>query len=120
MATAFAIDTGPLNRSGLDPLDKRVLVKKDSAEEKVGSILLPPSEVDKKKFAMTKATVIAVGQMAWAEPKYDAQQWGMAFDAPEAGSRVRIGKYTGDNFTGDDGEEYTIINDADVIGLIRE
>jgi chaperonin GroES len=116
MATALKIE--PLNTSGLDPLDNRVLVRKDPAEEKVGSIILPDSERDKKKFAMTRATVIAVGALAWAEAKHDSKQFGLGFVAPIPGDRVQIGKYTGDNITGADGQEYTIINDTDVIGRL--
>lgn len=118
MATAFKRET-LLNASGLDPIDKRVLVQKDAAQEKTaGGIILPDSERDKKKFAMTKATVIAVGALAWAEAKHDSQQFGLGFVAPAPGDRVQIGRYTGDNITGADGQEYTIINDTDVIGRL--
>jgi co-chaperonin GroES (HSP10) len=107
-----------VNTSGIIPLDHRVLVKQDEAEEKIGSILIPPSEQDKKKYAMTNATVIATGALAWAEAKHDARQFGLDAKFPQAGDRVKIGKYTGDRHKGDDGEEYTILNDTDVIGLL--
>lgn len=106
------------NTSGIDPLDHRVLVLHDPVEDKVGSIFLPDQERDKRKFAMTRATVVAVGQMAWAEAKYDGERMGIAFTAPVAGDRVQVGKYTGDQIKGDDGKEYTLLNDSDVIGRL--
>ena len=107
-----------MNPSGIIPLDHRVLVLHDSVEEKVGSIFLPPSETDKKKFAMTNATVVAVGALAWAEAKHDARNFGIDAKFPCAGDRVKVGKYAGDQHKGDDGAEYTILNDTDVIGLL--
>lgn len=107
-----------VNTSGIIPLDHRVLVLHDKVEEKVGSIFLPESEKDKQKHAMTNATVIAVGALAWCEAKHDAKNFGIDARFPEAGDRVKVGKYTGDQHKGDDGVEYTILNDADVIGLL--
>lgn len=109
-----------MNPSGIDPLDHRVILRLDKPPEKSGSLLLPPSAVDKEKFAMTSATVIAVGSLAWAEARHDAQRFGVPFEAPSPGDRVRAGKYVGDQFEADDGETYTICNDVDVIGRLIE
>ncbi len=107
-----------MNASGIIPLDHRVLIQQDRPKEKVGSIILPPSKVDEEKYAMTNATVIAVGSLAWAEAKHDAERFGVDFNAPVAGSRVKVGKYAGTRYEGEDGAEYTIVNDEDVIGLL--
>jgi chaperonin GroES len=106
------------NPSGIIPLDHRVLILHDEAEEKVGSIILPDSERDKQKYAMTNATVVAVGPLAWAEAKHDADKFGIDARFPKPGDRVKVGKYAGDRHKGDDGVEYTILNDEDVIGLL--
>ena len=108
----------PLNTSGIIPFDKRCLVLHDKVEEKVGSILLPPSELDKKKYAQTTATVIAIGDMAWAEAKYDASQFGVVSRFPAPGDRVLVGRYTGDVHKGADGVDYVVLNDVDIIGFI--
>lgn len=109
-----------MNTSGIIPLDHRVLVLQDAVEERfAGSSLLKPIDLgEKEKFAMTNATVIAAGALAWAEAKHDARQFGLDAKFPEPGDRVKIGKYTGDRHKGDDGVEYTILNDTDVIGLL--
>lgn len=116
----MTLDTGqPVNTSGIVPFDKRVLVLHDKVEEKTkGGIILPDAEVDKKKYAQTTATVIAVGAMAFAEPKYDAQQWGVEATFPEPGDRVLVGRYSGDVHKGADGVDYVILNDSDILAFI--
>lgn len=109
-----------LNSSGIVPLDHRVLVLHDPVDEKVGSIIIPDAERDKQKYAMTNATVIAVGALAWSEARHDAQAFGIEASFPVAGSRVKVGRYTGDQHKGADGQEYTILNDTDVIALLQE
>lgn len=113
--------SNPGNTSGIIPLDHRVLVLHDPVEERTaGGIILPDSERDKQKHATTNATVIACGALAWSEAKHDARQFGIAAQFPEPGSRVKVGRYTGDQHKGADGAEYTILNDTDVIALLTE
>jgi chaperonin GroES len=110
-----------VNASGIVPLDHRVLVLRDKVEEKTaGGIILPPSEIDKQGHATTNAPIVALGALAWSEAKHDARSFGVDAVFPEAGSRVKVGRYTGDNHKGADGEEYTILNDVDVIALLTE
>lgn len=120
MATALQFNEAPMNPSGIIPFDQRVLVRHDKVEEKVGSIILPDSERDKKKYAQTKATIIAVGQLAWWEAKRDAQAAGITPHLPTVGDRVLVGRYTGDTHKGVDGKDYVVLNDADVIAFLDE
>lgn len=113
MATAFDIRDQSSNQSGVDPLDLRVVVKPDPAEERIGSIILPESEKDKQKWAMTKGVLIAAGVNAFAEARRNP-----SFGVPVPGTRVMFGKYAGTTFKGADGEDYTIMNDEDVVGLL--
>jgi co-chaperonin GroES (HSP10) len=108
------------NTSGIIPFDKRVLVLHDPVSDKFEgtSLLRPDAEKDKQKYAQTRATVIAVGDAAWAEAKYDAQQFGIASAFPAPGDRVLVGRYTGDVHKGADGTDYVVINDTDVIAFI--
>jgi len=102
-------------------MDKRVLVKPDSAETvSKGGIIIPETVSEKKAMAMMKATVIAVGETAWFEAEHDARNYGAAFARPNAGDRVLIGKYSGVEVTGLDGESYRLMNDDDVIGRLEE
>lgn len=104
------------NTSGFNPLDVRVLVKPDAVEEKTkGGIILPDEHRDREKMAMLKGTLVAVGVNAWEE----AASRSAAFVRPEPGARVLIAKYGGIALTGDDGADYRLMNDEDVIGLLE-
>lgn len=103
------------NTSGMWPLDVRVLVKPDPVEAKSkGGIILPDEHKEQQKFATVKATLVAVGVNAWAEASRTE-----AFSAPQPGDRVLIAKYGGIVLTGDDGEDYRLLNDEDVIGVLE-
>lgn len=110
----------PLNTSGIVPLDHRLLVLHDVVSDKFEgtSLLRPDAERDKQKYAQTKATVIACGDMCWAEAKHDARQFGINAAFPEPGDRVLVGRYTGDQHKGTDGKEYTVLNDTDIIAFL--
>lgn len=112
--------TTALNTSGIAPLDNRLLILQDKVEEKTkGGIFLPDQETSKQKYAQTRATVIAVGPMCWAEARYDADRFGVDAAFPEPGNRVLVGRYTGDTHKGADGREYVVINDTDVIAFLE-
>lgn len=116
---ATQLKPAALNASGIVPLDHRLLVLPDPVEEKTkGGIIIPVSEADKQKHAQTKATVIALGDMCWAEARYDAERFGVDAAFPQPGDRVLVGRYTGDTHKGADGQEYTVLNDEDVIAFL--
>lgn len=105
-----------MNTSGIEPLDVRVLVHPDPVEERTkGGIILAATIVEKDKFATVKATLVAVGVNAFTEAKANPD-----FVAPVAGDRVMIAKYGGVNIEGDDGRDYRLLNDVDVVALLRE
>lgn len=100
------------NASGITPLDVKVLVKPDPVEEKTaGGIILADTSKEKAKYAATKGTLVAKGANAFAE-------WG-ADAAPDDNSRVLYAQYAGSRFKGDDGEDYIICNDEDVVGVTQ-
>lgn len=102
-----------MNPSGIEPLDLKVLVRPDTAETKTkGGIIIPDSTADRQKFAVTKATLTAVGDNAFKE-------WGLG-NAPAAGSRILMAQYAGARVKGLDGQEYILMNDEDVLAIIKE
>jgi chaperonin GroES len=105
-----------MNTSGFEPLDLRVLVLPDEVKTKIGAIHLPDSVVEQDKWAQTKATVIAVGDNAWEEARARAP----GFMPPQPGDRVLFGKYSGQRLKGDDGKDYVIMNDEDVLARLKE
>ena len=102
------------NNSGINPLDMRVLVLPDPvAEVTKGGVFLPESAKEQERFATVKATMVALGANAFAEASAS-----VAFTSPTAGARVMIAKYGGVNVKGDDGADYRILNDADVVAIL--
>lgn len=102
-----------MNASGILPVDVKVLVLPDAVEEKTaGGIIMPDAVKDRNKYATVKATVISVGANAF-------QEWGDA-PKPEAGSRIILAQYAGMRAKGDDGQEYVVCNDEDVIAILGE
>jgi len=101
------------NESGFAPFDTRVLVLPDQVADKIGSIILPEAKKEREAWAMTKGTLIAVGSNAFIE-------WGDAADKPMPGDRVIIAQYAGKQHEGDDGKQYRICNDKDILaGLVE-
>lgn len=101
-----------INSSGITPVDMRVLVKPDPVEEKTaGGIILTDTAVDRQKYAGTRATLIAAGPNAFRE-------WGDG-NAVKPGLRIHFAQYSGARIKGEDGEDYVIMNDADVTSIIE-
>jgi chaperonin GroES len=97
---------------GIQPLDLRVLVKPDPVEEKTsGGIILADATKEREKYAGTKATLVAVGCNAFRE-------WGDA-RKPAPGDRVHFAQYSGARIKGEDGEDYVIMNDADLTSIVE-
>lgn len=106
------------NKSGIKPTWNRVLVLPDKAKEKTesGLIAIPKSVQEKELMAQVKYTLIANGGSA-----YDLgspEPWGGVI--PQPGDRVYVAKYAGIILKGEDGEIYRMVNDQDVIAIIKE
>lgn len=99
------------NASGLEPVDVKVLVMPDPVEEKTaGGIILADTTKEKNKYAATRGTLIARGPNAFTE-------WG-ANAALTPGARVVHAQYAGLRIKGDDGLDYLLMNDEDVVGTV--
>lgn len=100
------------NPSGVAPLDVKVIVRPDPVEEKTkGGIILADTTKDRDKYAATRGELVARGPNAFAE-------WGSG-NAPIDGARVLYAQYAGSRFKGDDGTDFIVMNDEDVIGVAQ-
>lgn len=100
-----------MNASGINPVEYKCIVLPDKVEETTqGGIVLARNIQEQDQLSETRCRLIAVG--------------GMAFDdwndkrKPQPGDRVLIAKYSGILCRGDDGEEYRVINDKDVLAIL--
>lgn len=97
-----------MNKSGYNPLDLRVLVKVDEVDEySEGGILLTESTKENDEMKQVTGTLIAMGENAFEE----------LTDKPEVGTKLVFGKFNGWYTTGNDGENYRILNDKDIIAI---
>ncbi len=91
------------------PLSDRILVRRVDADEQVkGGIIIP----DTAKETPQEAEVIAVG------PGKRNKNGGVIAPAVKSGEKILIGKYAGTEIEVD-GDEYVIVNEDDVLGIIQ-
>ncbi len=95
----------------LKPLDDRIVVKPNEAEERTASGLVIP---DTAKEKPQQGTVLAVGPGKRSEQTGDIIPLGI-----EVGQTVVYSKYGGTEIT-IDGEDVLILNSRDVLGIVEK
>ena len=91
------------------PLSDRILVRRVDAEEQVkGGIIIP----DTAKETPQEAEVVAVG------PGKRNKNGEVIAPAVKSGEKILIGKYAGTEIEVD-GDEYVIVNEDDVLGILQ-
>jgi chaperonin GroES len=90
--------------STIKPLFARVLLKRETLQEKLSTSLIIPDEAQKRN-APSEGVVVAVG------PTCD--------ETIEVGQKVLFGRHAGDYFEVGD-EEFYILADEDIIATIEE
>ncbi len=93
----------------IKPLADRVIVKPNPAEEKTKSGIILPDTAKEKPI---EGTVIAVGPGKVTE---DGKKIELSI---KEGDKVLYGKYSGTEVTVDD-EEYLIMRESDIFGVIN-
>lgn len=95
-----------INRSGLRPLGRTVLVEPYEPEVKRGMIVIPATVSERTMQAEMRCVVIAVGEEAWKEEKSPRAK---------AGDKVLVSKYAGTLCQGTlDGKLYRVVNANDI------
>ena len=97
-------------KTTLRPLHDRVLVQRlEEQADKHGSIIIPDTAKEKPQ----EGKVVAIGTGRMTE---DGKNLPLAV---KQGDRILFGKYSG-NEVKLDGEEYLIMKEEDVLGVLRE
>ena len=93
------------------PLGDRVLVKRtDEEETSEGGIVLPGSAAEKP----SQGEVLAVG------PGKTLDNGEVHAVAVKAGDMVVFGQYSGSNTVKVDGEELVVLNENDILGILKK
>lgn len=100
-----------MNKSGIRPLGRAVLVKPYTPELKESLIVLPDEALSRDQMIEQRAIVVEAGEFAWHdEPKPRAT----------AGQKVLVSKFAGYMVKGTaDNEQYRLVNDRDIFAAIE-
>ncbi|MFT4755569.1 MAG: chaperonin GroES [Vicingaceae bacterium] len=92
-----------MEKTRLNPIGNRVLIKEDAVLEKRNGIIIPDTAKEKQE----KGTVLAVGKGTKDEPM-----------TLKVGDKVLYGKYSGTEIK-EDGEVLLIMRESDVFAVIQ-
>lgn len=96
------------------PCGHRILVKVQQTERKTASgIVLPDSAVEKNQRDQVKGVITAIGSNAW-KAFDDGSPWAAL------GDLVLFSRYGGKIVFDDDGTEYRVLQDEDVVAVVSE
>lgn len=98
----------------IEPAGHRVLVLPDKIKEKTdGGLFIPEQTRDREQKAAQMGTVIAVGVQAW-EGFGSGEPWAAV------GDRVFFARYGGVEVDASDGRKLRLMNDEDILAVIRQ
>jgi len=102
------------NTSGYHPVEFNVLVKQDGTEGRTKLGLIKPDEViEREKHGQTQGVLVALSPLA-----FNADIWPPDMPRPEPGTRVAFARHAGTFVTGNDGEEYRVVKDKDIVAVM--
>lgn len=103
------------NTSGINPTGHMVVVKIDKAEEKTaGGIYIPDKVRERDDLGSMTGTMVAAGPCAG-----DYADWPEGQEFVPIGSRVMFRKHAGSSAKGNDGFDYRVCEDKEIIAALE-
>lgn len=104
---------------GIEPVEYKVVIKpveeKGYVELKGGHRLLKPDETkERDKHAAVEGEIVAISPFA-----FSYEEWPKDARKPQVGDTAIFARYSGNTINGNDGAEYRIMNDKDIIAVRR-
>lgn len=100
---------------GIECVEYKVLVKPKKAEEKTrGGIVLPEQVVEKDQHAAMEGVICGMSPFA-----FSYEEWPLGARKPQIGDVVVFARYSGITQKGNDGVEYRVMNDKDIVAVRR-
>lgn len=101
------------NKVSLKPVEYRVLVLPDQVSDELGEGILIKTKKTKENDirSQTRGTIILLSDVAFSDKWYGTK--------PKVGDKIEYAMYAGQQFIEND-VKYIIMNDQDIIGLIKE
>lgn len=104
------------NKSGIHPKGWTVLVAPTEVEKKSesGILLYAPSEEDRVQLAQIYGKVVEIGPLAWID---EEDKDGNHIPRCKVGDNVIFRRHAGEQFDGNDGVKYRLMNDKDIYAV---
>lgn len=99
---------------GIEPVEYNVLVAPEDTEEvTAGGIILTTSIKETNDLASQRARLVAVSPHA-----FSYAEWPEGARMPKPGDAVLFAKYAGALIEGNDGREYRVVKDKDIVAVL--
>jgi co-chaperonin GroES (HSP10) len=101
------------NKSGIQPIEYKVLVLPDTLSDKTaGGIIRPERQQEIEQAAAVRGYLVAFGGKAFED---------FGDPVPKTGDRIQYAKYSGvHQVPGADGKQYILCNDKDIAAIITQ
>lgn len=99
---------------GLRPTGFNILVGLPPAEKMIGSIIVPDNVSDRERLGEVRGRIVAMSSAC-----FDFAEFGKD-ERPKVGDAIIFSKFAGVVTQGDDGNEYRVILDKNVVAVIDE
>ena len=93
-------------------LFRSLLVKPDQVETKTASGIVLAVDAKREQAAAEKGIVVSIGPTCFKD-------YGGDIDTVSVGEKVYFAKYAGKEVEDVDGTKYVLLNDEDIIGVIK-
>lgn len=108
-------ELGTVPAHGIECIEYKVLVEPIKVEEKTkGGIVLPDVVIEKDQHAAMEGVIRGLSPFA-----FSYEEWPQNARKPRVGDRVVFARYSGITQKGNDGVEYRIMNDKDIVAVRR-
>ena len=99
----------------LEAIAFRIIVKPDEVEKQTKSGIVLAVDESQEKGAVTRGTIVSIGEDAWAAYKTTSKFAGL-----KVGDEVFYARYAGKRIKEtDDGEEFLVLNDEDIVCKVK-
>jgi co-chaperonin GroES (HSP10) len=103
----------PKPKCDLIPMEYNVVIEVDAPSDRIGSILLPPSAVEKERLQADEGWLVAVSPLA-----FGFDEWPEGSRKPVLGDKVLVGRFVGVTRE-KDGILWRLVKDKDILAVIE-
>lgn len=114
------MNDGPIKytHAGISPLEYRVLIEPLEVEEKTpGGLILPDLSKDKEQMRISRGRIMALSPQCFRRQDWHSSEHDLL---PVGGELIQYKRHAFATVEGNDGNEYRMISDVDILCVIDE